>query len=429
MRDDETRRDWLTLDNAARIYPSSLSAWSPDVYRLSATLREPIRVAVLAAALRTVFPRFPYFQVQLRRGLFWYYLQRDDLIPDLEPLRSVPVSVQPGTGGGGHLLRVQAREAMIAVDFSHVLTDGSGAIRFLGTLVTEYLRRRGVAVVDWSPFCDPAEPPAPGEFEDAYVRYYDRRLAGPPRQSPAYHLPGEPQPRSRVITGRVPVAGALGLARAQGVSLTTYLVAIYLHAVSLIHAAENGAGDGRQAVARLEVPVDMRRHFPSATMRNFSLFVAPEIDLGGEARSFEAIVQRVHHSLGLQVDARELGRQIARNVRAVRHPGLRLLPLFLKDALFAHVRRRYGETPYSGVLSNLGRIEVPAAIAPHVASFGVMLGPNPRMKKNCAVLSYRDDLCISFGSVVEDRDLERLFFGHLIRAGLPVAVGERSGGP
>ena len=56
-----------------------------------------------------------------------------------------------------------------------------------------------------------------------------------------------------------------------------------------------------------------------------------------------------------------------------------------------------------------------------------MLGPNPRMKKNCAVLSFRDDLSVSFGSVVESRELERLFFTHLARAGMRVRVVEKSG--
>jgi hypothetical protein len=85
-----------------------------------------------------------------------------------------------------------------------------------------------------------------------------------------------------------------------------------------------------------------------------------------------------------------------------------------------------GERPYSGVLTNLGRIAVPEEIIPHVEGFGVMLGPNPRMKTNCAILSFGDDLSINFGSVIESRELERLFFKHMIRAGVRVIVAERS---
>ncbi|MBU0741525.1 hypothetical protein KKG45_13525 [bacterium] len=427
MQRDDYQQEWLTLDNAARIYPASLSEWSPDVYRISVTFGAPIRVSALDSALRTVFPRFPYFQVHLRRGLFWYYLQRDDEIPELCPMSGVPVSVMPMQRGSCHLLRVQARGATIAVDFSHVLTDGAGALRFLGTLATQYLRLRGVRVTRWEPFLDPDEPPSPGEYEDAYNKYFDRGLPGPSRLSAAYHLPGEAQSRFRVITGRMPVGDMLALARGHRVSLTTYLVALYMHSLAQVRdSGTDKEGKTGSGILRVEVPVDMRRLYPSETMRNFSLFVSPEIDMGLGAYSFDEIVQRVHHSMSMQVDRKELARQIARNVRAERNPFIRIMPLFLKDLLFSYVRERIGESPYSGVITNLGRIAVPEGIDTHVESFGVMLGPNPRMKKNCAVLSFRDDLYINFGSVIESRDLERLFFAHMARAGVRVIVAERS---
>jgi len=430
MQRDDHEKEWLTLDNAARIYPASISEWSPDLYRVSVTLKAPIRVSALERALQTVFPRFPYFQVHLRRGLFWYYLQRDDEIPALHPMSDVPVSVMPMHRGICHLLRVQAREATIAVDFSHVLTDGAGALRFVGTLATQYLRLRGVHVTRWEPFLDPEEPPSPDEYEDAYNRYFDRRLPGPPRLSPAYHLREPARSHSRVITGRLPVSDALDLARSHGVSLTEYLVALYMHSLAKVRAS---GADGQErpprGILRIEVPVDMRRFYPSKTMRNFSLYVSPEIDLSLGTYSFDEIIERVHHSMSMQVDRKELSRQIARNVRAARNRFIRIMPLFLKDLLLSYVRERIGENPYSGVLTNLGRITVPAEIDSHVESVGVMLGPNPRMKKNCALLSFRDDLYINFGSVVESRELERFFFSHIAQAGVQVIVVERSSGP
>lgn len=418
----EYGQEWLTLDNAARIYPSAFTEWSPDVYRVSVTLKAPIRVTVLQEALRRVFPRFPYFQVHLQRGLFWYYLQRDHDIPPLHAMSQVPVSVMPTQTGNRHLLRVQARGGTIAVDFSHVLTDGAGAIRFVGTLATQYLRLQGVQVRSWEPFLDPDESPSPGEYEDAYKRHRDPSLPGPARLSVAYHLPDEARERSRAITGRVPVGEMLDLVRSQGVSVTEYLVALYMHVLARIRSS----GTGGRGTVRIEVPVDMRRIHASETMRNFSLFVSPEIDASRGAWSFEEVVQRVYHDMRLQTGRRELGRQMARNVRVERNPLVRILPLFLKDMLFSYVRRRFGEDPYSGVLSNLGRIVVPEDIADHVASFGFMLGPNPRMKTNCVVFSFGDDLFITFGSVIESRELERLFFTHLVGAGIPVALVERS---
>ncbi len=423
MTTDLRESDWLRLDNAAKIYPSSFTPGSPAVFRLSVELATPVRIAALAEALRVVLRRCPYFQVYLRRGVFWYYLLRHEGVPAIEPMGDLPVSMIALRRRDTHLLRVQARGRGVAVDFSHVLTDGGGGLRFLGTLVTEYLSQCGVRVGDRAPFLDPAEEPAAGEFEDAHNRFFRGRLPKPPRLAPAWQLAGgrRPAPGYRILTGRMPLASVLELAREQGASLTEYLVALYMHALSETRRRSGG----RRTVIRLEVPVNMRQFHPSETMRNFSLFVSPEIDLAVGEYSLEEIVARVHHSMRMEVDEKQLARQIARNVGAERNPLIRAVPLPLKDMMLSVANRRLGERVYSGVLSNLGRVTVPEAIDSHIASFGFALGPNSSIKKNCAVLSFRGELRVAFGSVVEDREVERRFFTTLAGKGVGVTVGER----
>ena len=418
--------DWLRLDNAAKIYPATFSDPAPAGFRLSMTLKAPIRVALLSEALRTVLRRCPYYQVHLRRGFFWYYLQRHDAIPPLHPMSDAPVSAIPAWRRGTDLFRVQARGATIAVDFSHILTDGTGGLLFLGTLVTRYLELCGVAIGDWAPFLDPSETPSPEEHEDAHNRFFRSETPRPPRISRAYQLPGKREDRYRIITGRMSATEVLERARVHAVSLTEYLGALYVFILMQIRERHERRGEGvGPSVVRLEVPVDMRRFFSSRTVRNFSLFVSPEFDVSLGSYRFEEVVQKLHHSLQMQVDARELGRQIGRNVRAERHPLIRATPLFVKDPVLSLAYQRIGEHAYSGVLSNLGRIVVPAAIEPSIESFGFLINPSYGMKTNCAVASFRDALQVSFGSVVASRDLERDFFTRLAADGVHVAVSER----
>jgi hypothetical protein len=418
--------DWLRLDNAAKIYPATFSNPAPAGFRLSMTLKAPIRVVLLAEALRTVLRRCPYYQVHLRRGFFWYYLQRHDAVPPLHPMREATVSAIPAWRRDADLFRVQVHGATIAVDFSHILTDGTGGLIFLGTLVTRYLELCGVKIGDWAPFLDPSEPPSAEEYEDAHNRFFRPGTPKPARLSKAYHLPGNREDRYRIITGRMSVNDVLQRARALGVSLTDYLGALYVF--SLMQEREHRERRGERvgpSVIRLEVPVDMRRFFPSKTVRNFSLYVSPEIDVGLGDYSFEEVVRRIHHSLKIQIDARELGRQIGRNVRAERHPLIRAAPLFVKDPVLSIAYRRMGESAYSGVITNLGSIGVPTAVEPHIESFRLLINPSYGMKKNCAVASFRDALQVSFGSVVANRDLEREFFTRLAAEGVRMVVSER----
>lgn len=427
MTDTLLSQDWYTLDNAAKIYPAATSIRSPAVFRLAVTLKAPIGLSALEQALKTVLRRCPYFQVYLRRGLFWYYLQKHEHTPRVELLAASPVSVVPMRGRTAHLFRVYARQSTIAIDFSHILTDGTGGLRFLGTLVAEYLRIRGVDITRWDPFLDPREEPAPQEYEDAFRRRFRGGTPEPSRLSPAYHLHEKP-PRQRAyrsITGRMPVAGVLALAKECGVTLTEYLVALYISSLAQIHSAENGPRTRPgHSVIRLEVPVNMRRFHPSETMRNFSLYVSPEVDLRLGSYTFEELVARVHHSMRMQVDRRELGRQIARNVGAELNPIVRSVPLFLKDLYLSRAYSRMSEEVYSGVLSNLGKISVPDQVEPYIESFRFVLDPSDVVKKNCSVHSYLDSLCITFGSVIDNTELERLFFSSLAHTGIAVHVSE-----
>jgi hypothetical protein len=418
--------DWLRLDNAAKIYPATFSDPAPAGFRLSVTLKAPIRVALLAEALRTVLRRCPYYQVHLRRGFFWYYLQRHDAVPALYPMSDVPVSAIPAWQRDIDLFRVQARGGTIAVDFSHILTDGTGGLAFLGTLATRYLELCGVTIADWAPFLDPSEPPSPEEYEDAHNRYFRPGIPRPARLSKAFQLPGSREDRYRIITGRMSVTDVLQRARSLGVSLTEYLAATYTFSLMQIRAHHERRGERvGPSVIRLEVPVDMRRFFPSKTVRNFSLYASPEFDVNLGDYRFEEVVQRVHHSLKMQIDARELGRQIGRNVRAERNPLIRAAPLVVKDSVLSLAYRRIGENAYSGVLTNLGSITVPAAVEPHVESVELLINPSYGMKKNCAVASFRDALQVSFGSVVSSRDLEQRFFTRLASEGIRLRVSER----
>ena len=71
---------WMRLDNAAKIYPAARrNNWS-NVFRLSFTLKEEVDPEVLQQALEVTVKRFPSIAARLRRGLFWYYLDRKSVV-------------------------------------------------------------------------------------------------------------------------------------------------------------------------------------------------------------------------------------------------------------------------------------------------------------------------------------------------------------
>ena len=131
--------NWLKLDNAATIYPSTLSRKYAAMFRVSMTLKDKIDKDVLQCALNNVIDRFPTFKYKLKQGLFWCYFKRIKDNPIIEQDYNNPMLRIKFKNHRNYLFRVRYYENRIAVEFFHALTDGTGAIIFISTLVGESL--------------------------------------------------------------------------------------------------------------------------------------------------------------------------------------------------------------------------------------------------------------------------------------------------
>ena len=139
-QDTAAHKKWMKLDNAAKIYPAAKRRNWKALFRLSATLTEEVEPAVLEEAQRSTLARFPSFALKLKRGMFWYYLEYNEGGPQVKPDGPYPCAPMDFKENGGFMFRVRYHGKRIAVEIFHVLTDGSGGLCFLKTLVAEYLR-------------------------------------------------------------------------------------------------------------------------------------------------------------------------------------------------------------------------------------------------------------------------------------------------
>ncbi len=72
---------WRKLDNAALAFPLVTGKDDTRVFRFYCELKEPVEEATLQAALDETMKRYPLFQAVLRKGLFWFYLERREIRP------------------------------------------------------------------------------------------------------------------------------------------------------------------------------------------------------------------------------------------------------------------------------------------------------------------------------------------------------------
>ncbi len=335
---------WMKLDNAAKIYPAAKRRTWTNYFRLSANLSEPIDLPVLRAALDVTVRRFPSMAVRLRRGAFWYYLEQIPKAPEIQAEKSCPLQHVPFDSVRKCAFRVLVYKDRIAVEFFHAVTDGTGGLIFLKTLLAEYLSEKyGINVPAEKGVLGRLEEPDEEELEDSFLRYAGDVKASR-REATAWHLSGTPEPDGYVnlITMMLRVPEVKACAKEHGVSVTELLCAAMMQALDNLQAEKVRLRQHRKPV-KVTVPVNLRNLFPSHTLRNFASYVNVEIDPRLGSYTFEEICQLVHHTMGLGNDAKTMRAKIATNVASEKSPVLRVMPLFVKNIAMKAVFDAVGE--------------------------------------------------------------------------------------
>jgi len=414
---------WYPLDNSAKIFPAIKNGKISAVFRLSIILRTAVDPKILQQALIDVLPRFPNFTMRLKPGLFWYYLEPNRNLPQIYEDNRYPCRRLYRKNNRGFLFRILYYNRRISVEIFHSLTDGTGGMTFLKTLAARYLTlQMGLVIPAEDGILDISQMPPEKEMEDSYKKYARPLRQRQPRQKRAYHIGGtlEPFGRINVITAAIPLPALKKLAAERGVTLNDLLVACYIYAFCRLQRAE-----GRFRITHpvvITVPVNMRRYYPSTTLRNFFLRVNPSVNQNYGEFSFEEILAEVHHYMQVATNEKYLNAQMYNNLRSERILAARLIPLLLKNQILRIAYMFYGDSRTTSTLTNIGIIRLPPVMQPHVEGFEALMGPSVSDWINCTVLSYQDTVTLAFSRRISEQLVERLFCTQLVRLGIPVRV-------
>jgi len=417
---------WLKLDNAAKLFPAIMSRELTAVFRITASLKEPVRYSAIKEAVEITSARFPYFSVSLSSGLFWNYLEYNYKLPRIQTEEEIPCTAFAARRKNEPVYRILVKNNRISVEFFHILTDGGGAFEYLKSLLYTYLKITGKELESSEGIVLPDTPIADGEMEDGYNRFFKRKIPPPGKLTRAWHLPFalNDKPRLKVIHAEIQADQLLEKARSHKVTVTDYIVSVYMLSLQKIYLAEKAkAKRFKRGVLRIEVPVNLRKKFPSLTMRNFSLFVMPEVDLRLGIYTFEEILQIVHYQLQTGADVKQITRFLSQNVGHEKSMLMRVMPLFIKTMAISAVYKRLGTRQCSGIMSNLGIAILPESMKEHIESFDIIpTPPNTHVKISCAMVTFGNKMRLAFCNVSGSTELEMNFLKYLTDSGIHVKV-------
>lgn len=380
---------WYRLDNVGKFYSAQAGDPKQTVFRISAVMRREVRPDVLQQALEATVGQLPSFNVVLRSGLFWRYLQQAPEVPQVQP-ENQPVCFGLHAGRKSVLYRVSYFRDRINLEMSHMIADGRGALAFLKTLLefyAELLRHEAPSPEALAMLEEQGGGNTTQEAEDSFSRYFDKSKAGATPSTRPYRLAGwrnEANPTFMEV--HLPVAGVVAAAKRMGVSVTSFLVA------ALVQALRAGMSTGAEnRPITMDVPVDLRSVYGSETLRNFFglafISCSPQLATG----PLDAIARDVQRQLTDATIPANLARRMNQMVKLEKNPVVRWVPSFVKDAALAlgdwKARREVTCT-----FSNLGRVVLPPAAAAEVRSIGCLTSTRGL---NFLAVSCEDDLTLA----------------------------------
>lgn len=398
---------WMTLDNAAKIYPAARRRNWSNVFRLSATLNEDIDREALRVALDVTVRRFPSIAVRIKTGFFWYYLEEIPKAPDIIDEKPYPLSRMIFDDIRKCAFRVIVYKKRIAVEFFHAVTDGTGGLVFLKTLVAEYLYQKyGVKVPVGDGILNRLEEPRPEEIEDSF-----QRSAGPVpasrKDTDAYRITGKRDADGfkTNTTFIFDAAAVVSAAKEKGVTVTAYITAALMVAAQRVQE-QRVRNKKRHKPIKVLLPVNLRKMFGSKTLRNFALYISPGFDPRLGNYTFDEICKLVYHQMQLQITDKNMAALVATNVKDEKPIFIRMMPLFVKNIVMKMIFDAVGERKSCFTFSNLGVVRAPEEFEKHVDRIDFVIGVQASAPYNISAITYGGKMNLSVIRNIEKPVLE-----------------------
>ena len=371
-------------------------------------------------AVDEILVRFPSFKTSLKKGIFWYYLEENDKPFVVKPMEPNYLKTINAKDTNGYLFKVFYKETLITMVVYHVLGDGNGALEVFKALIFEYLKLCGRKVKSEGLEKPISAPHTNMEIADTFNTVYDSHKGKRKKEPYAFKTEGTPfaWDGCGLILGKIPTNQLKSVSKKYDATITAYLSAVGMYACFKAFIENNKV---KNKNIKILVPVNMRKWYPSITVRNFALFVRLCHDFAKRI-TFEECVKLCKTQLKEGLTSENLDAIITSNVKSERNWFIKIVPLALKDVIMRIVFNHVGDNLHTFNLSNLGVVKMPPSVEKYVTDLTFALGPSYSCKSHIGVCSYNDHTFVTFSRMFVENNLEREFFKILVDEGVDVQV-------
>lgn len=413
------QRSWTRLDNAAKIFPPASGNRDPKVFRFSCQLFEDIDKYYLQRALDTTIKRFPFYRSILKKGLFWYYFEETRLLPVVSEESKPPCSPIYDANNKGLLFQVTYYKKRINLEVFHALSDGTGALQFIKTLVSNYLNLKYKSE-NLNFKIDDYDASASQMTMDGFNKYFSKVKVKRIKAPKAYRFKGEKYPNFRIGVTEliVPSDKIKALAKQNKATITEYLTALLISSIG-----DNMSNHDKKRPVTVSVPVNLRQYFPSKTSRNFFSVINIPHDFENQGDDFEDILRNIQAFLKENLSETKLQEKINLFASLESKLAARLLPLVIKIPSLK-IASRISDKAVTTAFSNVGQVKMPQGSEEFIDMFSVFVSTS---KTQITMISYGNKMAITFTSPFVNNDVECGYIDKLNTAGVDIKINTNIG--
>ena len=454
---------WYELDAFAKTYSSIISEGRTTCFRLSALFSENIDLEILQKVVISLEKKYPFYNSELKKGIFWNYLQQKKAHFMIEEEKTYPCTdIQKDNP-----LRIIYFNNKLSIEIAHFLTDGKGAALFFQDLIEEYLEKKyfleNIEKDKKDNLIDKTEKKKEVEIEkinkiinfgkkinknekdfenkkfeknffektrellgndsglknsqkNEYVDLYEKYMRKVSKETTiksAFHLPMKILEKGQyhITTGEIDVESLKEESKKYGTTIGKYLLSVYFKILlDRYSQAKNPIVIG--------VPVDLRKIFEETTYRNFFINITPSMDASLGAYSLSEIITYLDNYFALKITKKEFYKSIYKAMNPMQNIIIKSVPYLIKRMFFPFIFDYYGERGYTTGFSNLGIFKVNKKYEKYLKGFRFLPPPSKRCKIKMGVVSDCKKVYVNFGNLTANYDIERDFFVYLRKRGI-----------
>lgn len=412
---------WMKIDTASIMFSCLSSRKWGRAFRMAVVLKdEDVRPDILKQAVADLAVSFPNMYTFIRKGFFWNYQEGATLLPEIREeytRQLLPITYR---NDGRPDFRVVYYKRRLGLESAHYLGDGKGVGEYFNALLERYVE-----------LCnDPESEYKPAELNDeyftnAYADYFEKDGEKAEQDNTqAYHLEGEIIPGFlQLIFAMIPTEQIVAKAKEKGLTVTEYTAA------ALILGTIKNAKTPIDKPVVIAIPVNLRRAFPSKTVRNFTVQSKIVFDTEGRTDyTFDEICTAIKGQLKSRTTKEELQKTLNRFGSLASNPVIKAVPNFIKQPVmrksqrdthngFTTILTNTGETAFSERVIN--KIERVDGVNGDTSGYGLLI--------TCSALSNNGLFSLCFSICSKDTSWAKECVRVLSSQGLDIRIESTDG--